>query len=734
MSQSIFSELKRRNVIRVAAMYAVMSWLLLQIGDVVFPALRLPEWSITMLIAFLAVGLPIALLFAWIFEVTPQGITRTENVPETASIAASTGQKINYLIIATLALAVVVLLVRTIIVETRDPIPTAVLPIDRSIAVLPFKNQSAGGENAEFFAGGLHDELLTLLSRLGELRVISRTSVERLDVALSVPEIGELLGVATVLEGQVQRSGDQLRINVQLINAATEDHIWANTYDSRVTAENIFSLQSEISRTIAMALEARLSSSDEEALADLPTSNTEAYEHYLLADQLLKRGTVEALIQAKDYLLEATRLDPGFARAWAMLADAYDRLLATGAVSVEEYLNAAKPAVDTAIRLNANLPRAQAALADYLWRSGNEEQARTAFADALRNAPDDPTILESYGTFLRTYLDLEPARQLLSRAATSNPLDIDLLYELGRVEMWLGNPRQLLGRAERIREISPSAVQGYVAVVQAVIWMGRYDLYWEWMHKALGADRLDVEIWAHLAAAAEELGASDWADGYAARADSLQPGHAASLRARVLMQLKRGEFDAALAIARQALDAGLDDRWGSDEVFLRTVRDHAIRSRQYEPALNYYRARHPGLFADSPEFTAQDVVFADDLALLLRHAGDEDRANHLLDAAIDRYDAITPDGVHGIVTGITDVELFALAGRHDEALDALSEAVRSGWRILWPWVLEGENLASIRESERFRELKAELAEDTAIQLEKIRAMPALGPYDLRSSE
>lgn len=169
------------------------------------------------------------------------------------------------------------------------------------------------------------------------------------------------------------------------------------------------------------------------------------------------------------------------------------------------------------------------------------------------------------------------------------------------------------------------------------------------------------------------------------------------------------------------LDAGLDDRWGSDGVFLRTVRDHAIRSRQFEPALDYYRARHPGLFAD-------------DLALLLRHAGDEDLANRLLDAAIDRYDAITPDGVHGIITGFTDVELFALAGRHDEALDALSEAVRSGWRILWPWVLNGENLAPNRESEKLRELSAELAEDTAMQLENIRAMPVLGPYDIRSSE
>ena len=198
MSASLFQELKRRNVFRVAAIYVVVSWLLMQIGDVMFPALHLPDWTQTLLVAFLLLGLPIALIFAWAFEVTPEGVVRTAEVAPEVSITPRTGQKLNYLIIGTLALAVVMLLIKDLVFDERIEAP-AIAVADKSIAVLPFKNQSASAENAEFFAGGLHDELLTLLSKLGQLKVISRTSVERLDTELSIPEIGALLGVATLL-------------------------------------------------------------------------------------------------------------------------------------------------------------------------------------------------------------------------------------------------------------------------------------------------------------------------------------------------------------------------------------------------------------------------------------------------------------------------------------------------------------------------------------------------------
>ena len=228
MSGSFIQELKRRNVFRVAAIYVIVSWLLMQIGDVMFPALRLPEWTTTMLVAFLLLGFPIAVILAWAYEVTPAGVKRTKDVEPGESITHTTGRKIDFIIIAVLAVAVVFLIAKVWFED--DTAPPGIASIsDKSIAVLPFANISAAEENAEFFAAGVHDELLTLLSRLGGIKVISRTSVENLDDGLSIPEIGALLGIATVLEGQVQRAGNRLRIHVQLIDALKEDHLWATT-------------------------------------------------------------------------------------------------------------------------------------------------------------------------------------------------------------------------------------------------------------------------------------------------------------------------------------------------------------------------------------------------------------------------------------------------------------------------------------------------------------------------
>ena len=239
MARSFVQELKRRNVFRVAAIYLLVSWLLMQIGDVMFPALRLPEWTTTMLVAFLLLGFPIALILSWAYEATPEGIKRTSDVVPDDSITDLTGQKINYIIIGVLAVAVVFLGAREFLRDDALPQTEATVQ-DKSIAVLPFANRSAAEENAEFFAAGVHDELLTLLSKIGGIKVISRTSVENLKDGLSIPEIGTLLGVATVLEGQVQRAGNTLRINVQLINAAQEDHLWATTYDRELSAGNVF--------------------------------------------------------------------------------------------------------------------------------------------------------------------------------------------------------------------------------------------------------------------------------------------------------------------------------------------------------------------------------------------------------------------------------------------------------------------------------------------------------------
>jgi TolB-like protein/Tfp pilus assembly protein PilF len=730
MFGSLFTELKRRNVFRVAAIYVVVSWLLMQIGDVMFPALHLPEWTTTMLVAFLLLGLPIALILAWAYEVTPAGVVRTADVPPDQSITPATGQKINLMIIAVLAIAVVFLLARSWFSVGTDELP-AMTVSDRSIAVLPFKNQSASSENAEFFAGGLHDELLTLLSRLGDLKVISRTSVERLDPGLSIPEIGALLGVATVLEGQVQRAGDRLRINVQLIDTAEEGHIWANTYDSELTAENIFEVQGDIARTISDALQAELSPADEAILNAVPTENTEALESYLHGVQLVNRNTFGSLQEAQPFLREATRLDPNYAQAWVELATVLGDSLDTGLISAQEYINAARPNIDRALALDPTLSVAHAQLAKLHWAGGDIEAAESSFIEALRLNSNDARSLEMYGMFLRTIGRLDKAATVLDKALYADPLSMRLLFQLGRVEMYRGYPERNLAHANRILELDPSSAYGYTALMQVYLWTGRGDLGWTWMVKSLEVDPLDFENWAHTAIILEMLGDSDLADRYIDKAESLGRNEPSVLKCRALIHVHRGEVEQAFAVANSALAAGMNDRWGSNQIFLRIYRDHALQTGELDDALVHYRNVKPELFGNAPAISAENIAFAADLVLLHQRAGNGEAAQRLIDAALNWWRETQPEGVHGFVLNIIDIELLVLNGQTDEALEALLQAADAGWRYYWPWIVSGENLAALRGEPTVEAMNERVSAEFAKQLQAIYAAPYLGETDLR---
>ena len=257
----LLTELKRRNVFRVAIAYGVVAWVLAQIADLAFENFGAPDWVAKSVLLVLMLGFPLAVIFAWAFELTPDGIKLEKDVERDESITAQTGKKLNGLIIALLVVAVVVLLVERSF-RTTAPSPEEVVvteSADLSIAVLPFDNRSNRQED-EFFTEGIHDDLLTTMANIGSMKVISRTSVlEYKDTTKKIPEIARELGVANILEGGVQRSGNQVRINVQLIDAKTDEHLWAEIYDRELTAENLFRIQSEVARAIAKALQATLS-------------------------------------------------------------------------------------------------------------------------------------------------------------------------------------------------------------------------------------------------------------------------------------------------------------------------------------------------------------------------------------------------------------------------------------------------------------------------------------------
>ena len=283
---SLFNELKRRNVFKVGVAYAVTAWILLQLVDVVGDILALPEWAPRFILLLLVIGIVPAVIFAWAFELTPEGVKREKDVDRSQSIAPQTGKKLNNAILGLMALAIVYLLFDKFsedgetgskpvsqpstesaagVEEKTTPAPTETEPVisKQSIAVLPFDNRS-NREEDQFFTDGIHDDLLTTIARIGSMKVISRTSVmEYRGTTKKLPEIAKELGVANILEGGIQRSGNQVRINVQLIDAYTDEHLWAEIFDRELTANNLFAIQSEISKAIAEALHATLSPEEE---------------------------------------------------------------------------------------------------------------------------------------------------------------------------------------------------------------------------------------------------------------------------------------------------------------------------------------------------------------------------------------------------------------------------------------------------------------------------------------
>lgn len=320
-AKRLIGELRRRRVFRTAALYVVGTWLVLQVADVVFPALNIPEQSIRYILIAALLGFPAALVFGWFFDIGVHGIQRTPPASSESADLAIPLRTSDYIILVALVGVVVAILYSTIIVvDESGPEYAERTDGPPMVAVLPFVSKSLEGEG-EFFATGVHDDLLTQLAQLQSMRVISRTSVmEYKDVERNIRDIGRELGADTVLEGGVQMAGDRIRINAQLIDARTDEHLWAETYDRELTAANIFDVQTDIARSIAAAMKTTLTPQEDTRLAEIPTDNMAAYRAYHRAMEILDTQGSFMKDDLRLALEEAVELDPNFTRAWAELA------------------------------------------------------------------------------------------------------------------------------------------------------------------------------------------------------------------------------------------------------------------------------------------------------------------------------------------------------------------------------------------------------------------------------
>lgn len=433
---SLFAELRRRNVIRMAGLYLVGAWLIVQVAETVLPAFDVPGWVLRAIIIVLALGFIPALVFSWVFELTPDGLKRDAGAASGQSTAANTGRRMDRLIL--------VGLVAVIALVGADRFwPRGTAPSDASasgtgaaatasqgglVAVLPFRNRSVREEDA-FFAEGIHDDLLSQLSKIASLKVISRTSMQRYAGSeKSVPEIARELGAAVVLEGAVQRSGDQVRITVQLIDGASDVHLWAESYDRQLTADTLFAIQADIARAITESLQVVLTPAEAATLAAGSTRNIEAYEAFLQGKLLSQydRISSERLLRSIAYFDQAIALDPEF-------ADAYAR-------------------------------KARAQLAGYWYAlvgTAGRDKARDTLAQARRLAPEstETWLAEAYDHYWGD-LDYVRAEAALARVLARSPEHVEAWLARAFVARRDGRFDDAIAAFRRVEEIDPVNIEG----------------------------------------------------------------------------------------------------------------------------------------------------------------------------------------------------------------------------------------------------------------------------------
>src|ERR1043166_2031925 len=448
------SELKRRNVYRVAVAYAIVGWLLIQIATSTFPVLEMPKWAAKLVIAAVLLGFPVALILAWAFELTPSGIKRTEDVALNESIRQKTGRKLLGVIAALLVLAAGWWVGRPFLQRSVGSAPAVA---EKSIAVLPFASLSEDKANA-YFAEGIQDEILTRLSKIADLKVISRTSTLKFaSKPDNLPEIGRQLGVANIVEGSVQKSGGQVRVNVQLIKAATDAHLWADIYDRQLT--DIFTVESEIAKAIAEQLRAKITGSEGQIIAARPTDNPEAYDAYLrgLAYTLKTQNTPGNFLGAEKHLKEAVRLDPKFALSWALLsyveAAGYrtHNLPATPALREE-----ARQAAETAHLLQPNLGEAVAAQGYYHYACLQDYGSATRYLEQARQLlPNSSRIPEWLAYVARRQGQWEKSVSYFNEAEQLRPRNVNLITQHAQTYVMLRRFPEALRKLDQVLEMTP---------------------------------------------------------------------------------------------------------------------------------------------------------------------------------------------------------------------------------------------------------------------------------------
>ncbi|MEJ2161421.1 MAG: hypothetical protein P8X53_13215 [Chromatiales bacterium] len=679
------SELKRRNVVRIGLLYAVSGWVLLQVADVLVGLLGLPDWALRLVGMLLLLGFPLALIFAWVYELTPEGIKRERDVDRSASITSHTGQRLNIVIVVLLAMAVTLLALQQF--SGRDANPSgpeqaaasvaadapgvSVSDESPSIAVLPFINMSGDAEN-EYFSDGLSEELLNVLARVPDLRVAARTSSFHFkNKTGDVAEIGRELGVANVLEGSVRKSGETVRVTVQLIKVEDGFHLWSDTYDRKL--DDIFAIQDDIASHVVGALTAALLGDDDAAakragetlsVATAGTDKFAAYDRLLLARQYHNRGSFESLAIAREYYLEGIEYGRVVFSQWN-----------TGSISPADAAREMKRAADevAAIDAAAGVRRgdlvALQAETRIVERSGGEmsiddwqnvaQEAIGRLEEARRLSPNDSSIYQSLAQTYHNAGQSEAALEVLNQARVIDPYSVRIAGRLSALYNFsLNRPDLALEEARRIQRIEPDNPDGFSREAAVHMRFGDLPAAYRARAKSIELDPDDHELRGWLSALYLSVGLVDEARVALEQAEAIGPGEPLTLMTRASYEFYVGNLDAALEIAERAIAERLPGRHDSEFTFNAIVIMEAYKNGEYDDALEAAQRISGSIDLDNPEFSNEYSAYvALQFAIpSLSAKGNEERVGKVLDA------------VTRCTTGTCSDPRLEWEKRHDDAL------------------------------------------------------------------
>ncbi len=693
----IFEELQRRNVIRVAIAYAVASWVLMQFVDVVTPIFELPDWAPKLIFLILAIGLVPALIFSWVFEITPEGLKKDSEVDHAASIANKTGKKLDYIIIGTLAIAVVLLLLdRQFNQGVDDPTVTTADTnivaddVQKSIAVLPFVNMSSDTEQ-EYFSDGITEEILNSLAGIKELKVAGRTSSFAFKGQNDdLRRIGDALGVSHILEGSVRKSGAQVRITAQLIQVDNGFHLWSETYDRELT--DVFAIQDEIANEILKQLKNKLLAGDV-VVAEAKRTNPEVYALYLKAKQRIYTRIGSEIELAVTELDEASQLDPEYAPALAQRGIA-TMLLSDeqyGSIPSDEANRRGKRFIDQALQLNPNLAEGLAGLGLYYTRHRvNADQAIDTLVRALEINPNLIDASNWLQIGLRDAGDMRGALEVIEEVAERDPLYRPAFANAMMMFNNFGMTEKADALLERMEAFDPDSSALHLARATNYAYSGQ-----------AGKSLREMEI---LRDVSEISGVGEiylsiglLRTGQIERASVEGSPY---FRPDALFML--GKKEEAIELAYEQASSGFP---GTLFLFLN-------REGRYQELVNFLEERWPNLVAFAGENPGDDFGFSTmaSVALAYSKLGNQERADEALLLVDTRISSLAEQGINNFGFAISRAIHHAMLGDKDAAFDEMRIAVDGGWVNFGESLIEIPELENLYGDPRLAEMEAMMLE------------------------